>query len=265
MRIPSGYQEKIETPQSTRAVEAVWSHVAERKGCTLILPDGRCDVIVRYNTLRVAAPVPVLTGPATQSYAVRYEAGDAWVGVRLRPENGAALWGRSVCDVQNSVMRGQQAVAQISALAVVSKAAPNAAMIRALLLDVVRDLPRAPREARLVRCLERVHMSGGRMKVAALAETAQCSARHLNRLFLASIGLPAKTYGQLVQFHRGLRLICDDGLSLADAAFEAGYSDHAHMARAMRRFGGFAPSRLPEALIRPNIAAQRSPAAGPFG
>ncbi len=264
MRIPEGYREKIETPQSARAVEAVWSHVAQTQGRTLILPDGRCDVIVRFNTQKPTAPVPVLTGPATQSYEVHYEAGDAWVGVRLRPENGAALWGRAVGNLCNSVARGPRAVAQIAALDRVSKAAPTEVVIGPMLMEIVNNLAQHPADVRLVRCMARMHLSGGRMKVSALAEMAQCSPRHLNRLFLASVGLSAKTYGQLVQFHRGLRLICDDGLSLAAAAFEAGYADHAHMARAMRRFGGFAPSRLPSELIRPNIGAQRSAGAGPF-
>jgi len=48
-------------------------------------------------------------------------------------------------------------------------------------------------------------------------------------------------------------LIVEERLSISDAAYEGGYADHAHLTRAFQRFGGFAPSAIPEDLVRPSV------------
>lgn len=105
----------------------------------------------------------------------------------------------------------------------------------------------------LGRALDTIHFSGGRIRVDRLADTVGCSSRHLNRLFRANVGLGCKIYIQLAQFHRTLRLVGSEGISLTDAAFEGGYADHAHMTRAFRSFGGFAPTSIPENLTLPTV------------
>ena len=88
------------------------------------------------------------------------------------------------------------------------------------------------------------------MPIEVLACRLNHSPRQLNRGFLKAVGLPAKAYARLVQFHRALGLV-QRGVGLVAAAFEAGYADQAHMTRAMRAYGGFVPSRIPTDLMVP--------------
>jgi len=91
------------------------------------------------------------------------------------------------------------------------------------------------------------------MEIEAMAQVADISDRHFRREFAKAVHVSPKTYCSVIRFHRALRLIMHSGLSLADTAFEAGYADHAHMARAFTKFGGFSPSNIPENLSLPGL------------
>ena len=254
MRLPDGYQERIYTPQQARSVEAVWRHEEQCAGRSLILPDGRCDVIVRYNADPDVVPRLVVTGPATQPYWVEFETGDRWIGVRLRPERGGVLWGDALDGAKDQVALGDEAEDLVPELAGLGVVGVSEAELRQALVRFVEGRALSPEGHRVGETVRRMHLTGGRFSVTELAARAACSTRHLNRLFGGTVGLSVKTYAALVQFHRALRLVCDAGGSLSDAAFEAGYADQAHMTRAMRRFGGFVPSDIPEGLIRPDVS-----------
>ncbi|MGR3634307.1 MAG: DUF6597 domain-containing transcriptional factor [Shimia sp.] len=116
MPIPRGYSEAIVTPQQSRSVEAVWSYVAPARGQSVILPDGRCDLILQFREGQSSSVQAVVTGPATTPYEIGYAAGDGWVGVRMRPERGVALWGSEIGAAKDLVRRGAAAVALVPAL-----------------------------------------------------------------------------------------------------------------------------------------------------
>lgn len=230
-------------------MEATWSFVADKQGRAIVLPDGRCDIIVRKNIHRSDPAIPVITGPSTRAYTVNYEKGDQWHGIRLRPEHGAALWRHGLVDAVDSVLRGQAAKAFLPALA----ALDDEPMSVHQLERVIPTPARPTVDHRVMWAIDNLHMSGGRLRVEHLAQRLSCTARHLNRLCRQNIGLSAKTYAQLVQFHRTLRLITESDISLAAAAFEGGYADQAHLTRSFRRFGGFVPSEMPWELSLPTL------------
>lgn len=192
---------------------------------------------------------PIITGPATQPYRIDYETGDQWFGIRLRPEHGAALWQDDLDNAPNSVSRGPKALDRLPSLTVLRGAVPR--------LDALTHIVHAQSwpdvDPRLIRAIDILHASGGRLRIDTLARSVACTARHLNRLFRRNVGLSAKTYAQLIQFHRTLKLITHGNVPIIAAAFEGGYSDHAHMTRTFRRFGGFTPSEIPTDLSLPDI------------
>lgn len=247
--IPIGYQETIVTPKASRNVEAYWSFTASKHGHSLILPDGRCDIIFRHNIHSTDTPTPVVTGPATQPYAVEYDVGDSWIGMRLRPSSGVALWQGKINNAANYVLRGPKALGLLPELAALNNRSLTQAKLEQALAAI--QLPNV--DPRLTRALDALHLSGGRMRIEKLSQFACCSTRHLNRMFRCNVGLTTKTYAQLVQFHRALNLIRSEHLPITDAAFEAGYTDHAHLTRAFRRYGGFFPSKIPQDLSPPML------------
>jgi AraC-like DNA-binding protein len=247
--IPIGYHEAIETPKAARRIEAFWSFSAIEQGSAVVLPDGRCDIILRTHSNRPDQSTPIVTGPATHAYRVDYDAGDQWFGIRLRPEHGAALWQDKLSTARDSALRGRAALDLLPALEVLC----GTQITLDALSQIISCQTWPIADPRLTRAVDFLHASGGRLPIKAVAERVACTARHLNRLFRHNIGLSAKTYAQLVQFHRALRLITVGKLPIIAAAFEGGYADHAHMVRSFRRFGGFTPSHVPPDLSLPNI------------
>jgi AraC-like DNA-binding protein len=192
---------------------------------------------------------PIITGPATQSYRVDYDTGDQWFGIRLRPEYGATLWQGDLGNAPDSVLRGSEALDRLPALS----ALHGTALTLDALAHIISSQTWPDVDPRLTRAIDILHASGGRLRIDALAQFVACTTRHLNRLFRRNIGHSAKTYAQLVQFHRTLKLVTNGNMPIIAAAFEGGYADHAHMARTFRRFGGFTPSTIPHDLSLPDI------------
>lgn len=230
----------------------MWSFAARTSGSAVVLPDGRCDIIVRNHACTPDEVTPIITGPATQPYRVDYNTGDQWFGIRLRPEHGAALWQDDLGNAPESVLRGPEALDRLPFLA----ALHGAGLSLDALAQIISAQTWPDADPRLTRAIDILHASGGRLRIDALAKFMACTARHLNRLFRRNVGLSAKTYLQLIQSHRTLRLITNGNVPIIAAAFEGGYSDHAHMARTFRRFGGFTPSEIPTDLSLPEIPSK---------
>jgi len=224
--------------------------VADKDGRSLVLPDGRCDIIVKYNNQEATPPVPIITGPATLPYTIEYIAGDSWLGIRLRPHSAFELWRQRITGAVDTVLRGDDAIALLPDLKQIAHSELSTNSLAKLWLEIKSS---SATDKRLVATLELLHVSGGRIRVEELSKRVGCTARQLNRLIKTNTGLTTKTYSQLVQFHRTLELIQAQRFSLTGAALEGGYSDHAHLTRAFKRFGGFTPTTIPADLSAPSL------------
>lgn len=96
--------------------------------------------------------------------------------------------------------------------------------------------------------------SHGAVSVAELAAETGWSARHLNSLFRAELGLSPKEAARVVRFDHARRRIARaattsagaadaPGMGLADLAAECGYYDQAHLAREFRSLAGCPPTQ----------------------
>ena len=104
----------------------------------------------------------------------------------------------------------------------------------------------------VVRAWQRLEASGGRVPIRALADEVGYSHEHLTRRFRQQVGLPPKTFAQLLRFDRLMRRLEGRNVATwADLASQCGYYDQAHLIRDFRRFAGTPPGefmglRLPE-------------------
>lgn len=261
MRIPVGYAEYIVTPQAQRNIEAQWSFVANDEGTTKILPDGRSDIIISFKlglTNKIREIVPIVTGPATKSYVVAYSPGDAWIGLRLHPSHTHLLWGKEVNAAKNVVLRGGELVSRFPGLFDVVDKVDNIEELHAAVSMLYSPTMYSGQKSYVSEAISSLHLSGGRADIDDVAALSSCSSRHLRRMFKSTVGLSTKTYASLVQFHRSLRLIRDQGLTSSAAAFEAGYSDQSHMIRSFQKFGGFSPKNIPTNLSLPGFSLSSS-------
>lgn len=85
----------------------------------------------------------------------------------------------------------------------------------------------------------------GRVSTGSLAQRFHTSERQLERKFREYTGVTLKEICNLTRFQYAYRLIQSRGeRSLLDIAFEAGYYDHAHLTKHIKRYAGHLPSRL---------------------
>jgi len=96
----------------------------------------------------------------------------------------------------------------------------------------------------------RLEASGGAVRVETLAREVGWSRRHLSARFRADVGLPPKAVARILRFERVTELLrASSGPSLADAAFDCGYADQAHLNRDFRAFAGTTPTDFVARLI----------------
>jgi AraC-like DNA-binding protein len=256
MHLPIGYNEQLVTPKSRRQTAAHWSFIADQEGEAVILPDGCCDIILRFALDQQNRPTnltPIITGPATSPYHVEYEPGDGWAGLRVYPANARTLWGVQLGNAQDHILQGEAAIAHLPSLSkLLQSLQPNSDIHTALL--ALPPLQNTHNDRHLVHNLiDLIHVSGGQISINQLAQNTDHSPRHILRTFRNMVGLSAKLYARIVQFHRALNLVQKTDLSNAEIAAECGYADQAHMIRAFQKFGGFSPSRIPANLSLPGL------------
>ncbi len=86
-----------------------------------------------------------------------------------------------------------------------------------------------------------------RLDMPDLAGRLAISERQLRRRFERTIGLRPWSYARIARVQRAVRLALQNGWTWTAVAYEAGFSDQAHLAREVRALTGYRPSRL----IRP--------------
>lgn len=79
-----------------------------------------------------------------------------------------------------------------------------------------------------------------------IAEQVKLSESRLRHLFQVHIGIPMTTYVLWLRIKRVLKVIAMPQGTLAEAAYEAGFSDQAHLTRTFKRMFGIAPSLMRE-------------------
>ena len=111
----------------------------------------------------------------------------------------------------------------------------------AQMLPLQLPLPRDPRALRLAERLLAEPASPAELPE--LARAAGASARTIQRLFLAETGLPFSQWRQRLRLLHGATLL-GGGMSVTNAALDAGYSGTSAFIAAFRKHFGFTPSRL---------------------
>lgn len=108
-------------------------------------------------------------------------------------------------------------------------------------LPLQLPLPRDPRALRLAERLQDDPASPAELPE--LAGEAGASARTIQRLFLAETGLSFSQWRQRLRLLHGATLL-GGGMSVTNAALDAGYSGTSGFVAAFRKHFGFTPSRL---------------------
>ena len=101
----------------------------------------------------------------------------------------------------------------------------------------------APADPEIAWAYRRIVETGGRVRIAGLAEEIGCSRKHLFARFRRDIGLAPKTVARMARFQGALalssRIAAPDW---ADVAAACGYADQAHLTREFAEMAGASPA-----------------------
>ncbi|MDJ0874652.1 MAG: AraC family transcriptional regulator [Desulfobacterales bacterium] len=120
-----------------------------------------------------------------------------------------------------------------------------------MLVRLIRRHADAPPRSRPVGCengaVERAReyledCYGEDLSIQELAAVAGLSPYHFIRVFGRQTGLPPHTYLTQIRVRR-VRAMLRDGLSVAEAAYAAGFSDQSHLTRHFKRLTGITPGK----------------------
>jgi AraC-like DNA-binding protein len=109
--------------------------------------------------------------------------------------------------------------------------------------EVGQSVPPALRRAR-----EQIHEQPDECRIDALAAGAGFERTHFAQLFRRHFGLPPSLYRAKRMTAKATRALLTESRTIADAAFAAGFADHSHFTKTLRRFTGMSPQQLRSAL-----------------
>jgi AraC-like DNA-binding protein len=219
-----------------------------------ILPDGHPELIVHcgdpFVEVReggerlVQAPI-LVAGQLRQAVRIAPLGHTHVVGVRLRPDGAAAIFGGSLDELTGRIV-DCAAIDRVLARRLHDHVVPQRSAIeRVRALDrVLRNHVAPPRADRLVAeaCTIGV-VRRGLVRVGDVADTVGLSVRQLERRFVARVGLPPKLFLRVIRFQEVLRAIgparADDWAGLA---VDHGFYDQSHFVADFKAFTGHSPS-----------------------
>jgi len=96
-------------------------------------------------------------------------------------------------------------------------------------------------EDKVVAAVSRAERDDGQCAVDDLAQAAGVSARQLDRVMLANVGVTPKLFLRMLRFRKAIA-VHDRQESWAQIAAECGYNDQSHMVREFKQFAGESPT-----------------------
>jgi AraC-like DNA-binding protein len=220
-----------ETLVGSPLVACTWEQDNQVRREQRIVPDACVDLIWTGRALAIA-------GPDTAPRVATLSPGSRIVGVRLRPGAAGAVLGLPASELRDISADAADVLGRdvtgplLEALAAGQD--PHELLARAVELSGARAPD--PLVSAAVRELGRP-----RARVSAVASELGLSARQLQRRICDAVGYGPKTLQRVLRFRR-LQALAP--APLAELAFEAGYSDQAHMTTEVRDLAGLTPLRF---------------------
>lgn len=206
-----------------------------------VLPDACVDIVF------IDDDPPVVVGPSTDPFVVRFPAGTKVVGARLHLGRASGVLGIPAAELLNQSV-------PLSEVYRTNKARSPLALDEAMIVSRKTALGEAlVRAARSATPLDGAVVTGIRWLAshphATVEQLSQCigiSHRQLQRRFSAAVGYGPKMFQSVLRFQRLLNFASrpSHAVCLADLAAVAGYADQEHMTREVRRFAGCTPTVL---------------------
>ena len=235
------YEEHPPPDALSALVQTCWAFTApaDQPAAPYLLPPDGC-----FNLAVIPEePHVVLVGPHPGPLAVTIGPGYRVRGARLRPEAGGGLLTMPPRTWTGKVVPLAEAIPDIAAP--LAHCPSLDATFNALLGALQALLPALPPpDERIRRAVAAIEDAGGDVRIDALAASLGISPRTLQRRFLATTGLPPKTYARVRRFllATAVNVLRAEPDPWGRIAAEHGFADQAHLARECTELTGAPPT-----------------------
>lgn len=261
------YEEIRPIPPLRSVVDRLWiltGHVADLDGHDQpVLPDGRPELVLHLGDpfdrvddsgRRDRQPTILFAGQLTGQLMLRPTGRIRVLGVRFHPFGASALGIGPLGRLSGlTIGVGDVSAPLARALAAVQNSTDDPRAAATLVQQSLLKLVDPGRIDERVRCaVEAIGQRRGQVSVGRLASALSCTRRHLERQFLATVGVGPKRLARIARFQHALQLLDRNDRIPNGAATAAacGYADQAHFIRDFRDLAGCAPG---EHLLRQGL------------
>ena len=204
-------------------IEAVWRDWAGSDYAPVCPASNRWHLLFLKQNGRIKVSVE---GPLTRATPVTQAEGTEWFGVTFQP--GTFLPSVSIRNLLNE-------------RAILPLAAKNSFQLVGSSFQIPDYDNVEMFVARLVR--EDLLVSDKIVKAVLGGQSPELSLRTVRRRFLLATGLTYKALSQIERAKQAVDLL-EQGISLLDTAYQAGYADQSHMTRSLKHFMGYTPAQI---------------------
>jgi len=223
-----------------------------------VLPDGHVELVFNLGdpvgltgpAYRGDQPPRAVVGTLSKALSLEYRGHVDTFGIRFHPARGAGFLGKLGTELAETLRPLAEVCPSLDrSLAQLLLERPNPAagvFRRALDRVLLERLPSAlPADTPVVAVVDRLSRLDVMPPVAQIAKEVGISPRHLQRRFLAAVGMPPKRFVRVVRFARVWQLASmHPREAWAGLAADHGYVDQAHLVRDFRSFGAEPPTHV---------------------
>ena len=240
----------VPRPTLVPFVECYWMAEGCKTFSQQIIPDGYSEMIFHYgdpylretSTARaVQQPLAIVAGQITQPLFIRPTGITAIFGVKFKPTGFWKLFGVNMKEICNAAISVDE-VTGIDTNAIIHALQTATSVDQRILVE--NFLMKHAQQARVSKVdffVESIVKNPGQSPVARLCKDENISLRKVERMFNESVGISAKVFMRLQRFNRIYKLLQQDKMSKAGAAYVCGYFDQSHFNRDFRIFSGEDP------------------------
>ncbi|RJF98104.1 AraC family transcriptional regulator [Noviherbaspirillum saxi] len=217
-----------------------WLSIGNLNPTYPMVPDGAIDLVIHQQGAQVQGRV---YGTSTSATDVALAPNSHYLGIRFKPGQSrhfikaAAKELADRCEPVEGLLRFslENITDNIAGLDIFTR------------LDTLFEKQVArtqPLPSRIDNAVAQITATYGTGRIEEAASNFGTSRRQFERVFLETVGISPKLFSSIMRFHHAATLIKRQAYSLADIAFESGYTDQSHMGNEFRRLINISPAKL---------------------
>jgi AraC-like DNA-binding protein len=216
-----------------------------------VVPDGHCELILNWSHpfqfsrdgRWLEQPRCFFAGQIDGPLLLRQNGAAKMLGIGFLPDGAARLLGRPVDELSGRFTPVDDLSSRLSRSLHDALHGPDViARVEAVLLSCAATSRRA--DLVVGQAISRIENAKGCVDVATLAKEFALSTRHLERRFLAAVGLSPKRFCRIQRFSGVFAALEQPSCNWAETAVSCGYYDQSHLIRDCRMLAGITPAHL---------------------